>query len=110
MLENRAPAPRATRVQYRVPACAHTRAALVRIRALRRHAVRHATTSGGIMYDAVLVCIRKMSARAYASGALRRHAMLHIIRYPTRITSAYCNKPLMPLPSDWNIFTLASQS
>ena len=31
MLENRAPAPRAARVQYRVPACcAHTRAALAR--------------------------------------------------------------------------------
>ena len=45
MLENRAPAPRATRVQHRVPACAHRRAALVRIRALRPHAVRHATTS-----------------------------------------------------------------
>ena len=108
MLENRAPAPRATRVQYRVPACAHTRAALVRIRALHRHAVRHTTTSGGIMYDAVLVCIRKMSARAYASGALRRHAMLHIIRYPT--SSAYRHKPLMSLPSNWIKFTLASQS
>ena len=78
------------------------RTALVRIRALRRHAVRHATTSSGIMYDAVPLCIRKMSARAYASGALRRHAMLHIIRYPTRISSAYRHKPLMPLPSDCN--------
>ena len=110
MLENRVPAPRAALVQYRVLPCAHTRAALVRIRALRRHAMRHATTSGGIMNDAVLVCIRKMSARAYASGALRRHAMLHIIHYPTHISSAYHHKPSMPLPFDWDKFTLASPS
>ena len=58
MLENCAPAPRAERVQYRVPACEHTRASLVRIRALRRHAVLHAMTYGRIMYDAVLVCMR----------------------------------------------------
>ena len=30
---------------YRVPPCAHTRAAQVRIRTLRLHAMRHATTS-----------------------------------------------------------------
>ena len=65
MLKNRVPAPRAALVQYRVLPCAHTRAALVRMCALRRHAILHATTSGGIMNDAVLVCIRKMIARAH---------------------------------------------
>ena len=110
MLENLVPAPRAALLQYRVPPCAHTRVAQVRIWTLRLHAMLHATTSCGIMNDSVLVCIRKMSARACASGALRRHAMLHIIRYPTRITSAYRHKPSMPLPFDWNKFTLASQS
>ena len=64
MLKNCVPAPRAALVQYRVLPCAHTRAALVRIRPLRRHVMRHATTSGQIMNDAVLVCIRKMSTRA----------------------------------------------
>ena len=80
MLENRVPAPRA---------------ALVRIHALRRYTMWHATTSGWIMNDSVLVCIRKMSARAYASGALRQRAMLHIIHYPMCITSEYCQKPSM---------------
>ena len=116
MLKNCVPAPRAALVQYRVLPCANTRAALVRIRPLLRHVMRHATTwaqSWGwtrIMNDAVLVCIRKMSTRAYASGALRRHAMLHIIHYPTRSTSAYRHKPSMLLPFDWNKFTMASQS
>ena len=69
MLKNSNPAPRAVLVQYRVLLCAHTRAALVRIRPLRWDVMRHATTwaqSWGwtrIMNDAVLVCIRKMSAR-----------------------------------------------
>ena len=35
------------------------RAYRARIRARRRHAMRYATTCGGIMNDAVLVCIRK---------------------------------------------------
>ena len=48
--------------------------------------------------------------RAYSSGALRRHAMVHIIHYPTRISSAYRHKQSMPLPFDWNKNTLASQS
>ena len=63
--------------------------ALVRTRTLRRHVMQHATTTGWIKNDVVLVCISKMSARANASGALRWHAMLHIIHYPTRICSAY---------------------
>ena len=86
MLENLDPAPRAALLLYRVPPFAHTRAAQVRKRRLRRHAMVHATTSGGIMNDAVLVCIRKTSA-------LRRHAMLHTTHYPTRISSAYRHKP-----------------
>ena len=56
-------------VQCRVPACAQTRAAMARIRARRRHAMQHVKTSGGMMNDAVLVCIPKMSARTYASAA-----------------------------------------
>ena len=64
---------------------------------------------GWIMNDAVLVCIGKMSARAYASGALRRH-VIHIIHYSTRIASAHRYKPPIPLPFDWNKSTLASQS
>ena len=64
MLKNCVPAPRAVLVQYRVLPCAHTRAALVCIRPLLRHMMLHATTSGQIMNDAVLVCIRKMSTRA----------------------------------------------
>ena len=63
MLKNCVLVPRAALVQYRVLSCAH-RAALVRIRPLRRYVMRHATTSGWIMNDAVLVCIRKMSTRA----------------------------------------------
>ena len=65
MLENLILAPRATRVQYRVPtrgvccARAHTLAVQARIRAQRRHAMRYATTCCGIMNGAVLVCIRK---------------------------------------------------
>ena len=110
MLENRAPVPCAALVQHRVPAQRVTRAALVRICTLRRHAMLHVKTSGRIMYDAVLVRIRKMSARAYESGALRRHAMLHIIQYPTRTSSACRHKPPMPLPFDWNKRALASQS
>ena len=89
MLENRVLAPRCALLQYRVPPCAHMRPALLRTYTLRRHAMRHATTSGGIKNDAVLVCKSKMRARANASSALRRHAMLHIIHYPTRISSAY---------------------
>ena len=105
MFKNLVPAPRAALLQYRVPPCAHTRAALVRIRTLRRHAMLHATTTGGIMHT------QDDCARAYASGALRRHAMLHIIPCPTHvISSAYRNKLLMPLPFDCNKFTLASQS
>ena len=110
MLENRAPVPCAALVQHRVPAQRVTRAALVRICTLRRHAMLHVKTSGRIMYDAVLVRIRKMSARAYESGALRRHAMLHIIQYPTRTSSACRHKPPMPLPFNWNKRALASQS
>ena len=64
MLKNCVPALRAALVQYRVLPCAHTRAALVRIRPLLLHAMRHATTSCQIMNDAVLVCICKMSTRA----------------------------------------------
>ena len=109
MLEDRVSAPRAPRVQYRVPACSHTRHT-ARIRARRRHAMHRATTSGRMMNDAVLVCIRKMSARAYVSGALRWHAKLHIIHYPTRTSSAYLRKPLLPLAFHWNRYTLASQS
>ena len=63
--------------------------ALVRTRTLRRHVMQHATTTGWIKNDVVLVCISKMSARANASGALRWHAMLHIIHYPTLTCSAY---------------------
>ena len=109
MLKNCVPAPCAALLQYCVLPCqyAHTSAALVRIRPLRWHVMLHATTSGWIMDDAVLVCIRKMSARAYTSSALRLQTMLHIIHYPTSITSASCHKPSIPLPFYWNKFTLA---
>ena len=40
-------------------ACAHTRAALARIREPRRHAILFSTTYCVIMNDAMLVCIRK---------------------------------------------------
>ena len=56
MLENLVPAPSATRVQYRVPARV---AACAAHRAGTQCAMRCATTCGGIMNDAVLVCIRK---------------------------------------------------
>ena len=63
MLENLVPAPRPARLQYHVPARGAARAALARIceriHAPRRHAMRYATTCGGIMNDAALVCIRK---------------------------------------------------
>ena len=101
MLKNRLSAPGAALVQHSVLSCAHTRAALVRIRPLRRHVMLHGTTSGWIMNDAMLVCTCRISARAYASGTLRRHAMLHIIHYPAHITLAYRHKPLMPLLFDW---------
>ena len=55
-------------MQHRVSARA-ARAALARIRAPRRHAMLHVTASGEMMNKAVLVCIRKMSVRAYASCA-----------------------------------------
>ena len=84
MLENRVPAPRAARRARAVSrACLRIRAPRYRARA-----ARHATTCGGIMNDAALVCIREMSARACASGAPRRHAMLHIIHCPARASSA----------------------
>ena len=86
MLENRVPAPRAALLQYRVPPCAHR---LVRIRALRRRTMRHATTSCWIMNDTVLVCICKMSRHTYAGSALRRHVMLHIIHYHHSLSSAF---------------------
>ena len=60
MLENRVPAPRAARVQHRKQHRA--RAALARIRVRRRHAMRYATTCGGIINDAALVSISNMSA------------------------------------------------
>ena len=70
MLENRVQAPRgaarAALARIRSPL---TPATLALIRVRHRHAMRHATTCGEIMNDAVLVCLRKMSARAYASGA-----------------------------------------
>ena len=59
MLENLVPAPRATRVQYRVPARGAARSALTRICVPRERAYARpaSTTCGGIMNDAVLVCI-----------------------------------------------------
>ena len=85
MLKNSLLAPGATLVHYSVLPCAHTRAAPVHIRQLRRHVMLHWTTSGWVMNDAELVCICRISVRAYGSGALRRHAMLHIIHYPAHI-------------------------
>ena len=107
MLENRAPAPRATRVQYRVPACAHTRAALVRTRA----ALARCAARDDIRRDNVGCCARVHTQDERAHTRAAHCAMLHTIRYPTRRSSAYRHKPLMPLPSDWNKFTvtLASQ-
>ena len=53
---------RASLCAYAGRATAHTH--------VRRHAMLHATTSGGIMNDAVLVCICKVSARAHTLAAL----------------------------------------
>ena len=86
-----------------------SRALFVLIRLLRWHVMLHATTWGWNMNGAVLVW-RKMSVRAYANGTVHRQAMLHVIHYPTCISSAYCYKQLIPLPFDWNKYTLASQS
>ena len=58
MLDNLVPEQCAALLQYRVPPCAHTRAAaavLVLIRTLRRHTMLHARTSCWIMNDSVLV-------------------------------------------------------
>ena len=52
------------------------------------------------MNDAMLVCICRMSARAYASSAVRWHVMLHFIHYPIHKTSVFSHKLLMPLPFD----------
>ena len=80
-------------MQSRVPALSGTR-----ICARRRHTMLHTTTCCGMMNNAVLVCIHKISAQAYASFTLRQHAMPHIIHSPTRTSSAYGHKPLLPLP------------
>ena len=61
MLENLVPAPRAARVQDRVPArgaCAHMRAARARICAPARNAV-----NGGILNDAVLVSMARQALK-----------------------------------------------
>ena len=56
MVKNHVPAPRSARVQHRVPAhkaalAWHRASGIIRVR--RRHAMRHATTCGGIMNDAL---------------------------------------------------------
>ena len=99
---------RAAPVQYRVPACGE---ALACTRGAGTHCGTR-TTRCWIMNDAVLVCTCKVSARAYTSCALRQHAMpvLLTMNYPTSTSTAYCHKPLLPLPFDWNKCTPASQS
>ena len=47
------------------------------------------------MNDAVIVSVRTMSAQAFASSELRRHAALHVIHYPARTSSAYRRKPVL---------------
>ena len=72
----------------------------------------HATTSCGIMNDAVFDArVHTQDERARISER-RRNAMLHLIHYPKCAASEYCHKQSVPLPFNWNTskFILASQS